>query len=128
MGQVWVYGNSFKSCIVAIVVPDVAVLVPWAEANGITGTTQEICANAAVKEHVQSEIKSTCKQAKLAGFKIPKDIYLEGDIDDEGNGFNVANNTLTPTFKLRRPQLLERYKEPIDAMYTGLGEITQSDQ
>ena len=37
-------------------------------------------------------------------------------------GFNVQNDTLTPTFKLRRPQLLKRYQSEVDTMYEGLGE------
>ena len=32
-------------------------------------------------------------------------------------GFSPENDCLTPTFKLRRPQLLKRYKEQIDAIY-----------
>ena len=32
-------------------------------------------------------------------------------------GFTVANDCLTPSFKLRRPQLLRKYSDKIDAMY-----------
>jgi hypothetical protein len=32
--QVWVYGNSFKSVLVAVVVPKKAALTEWAAANG----------------------------------------------------------------------------------------------
>lgn len=35
--QVWVYGNSFKSSLVAIVVPKAEAIKDWAKANGKTG-------------------------------------------------------------------------------------------
>ncbi len=41
--------------------------------------------------------------------------------------FSVEDDTMTPTFKLKRPQLLKRYKAQIDAIYKasggGLGEV-----
>jgi len=37
-------------------------------------------------------------------------------------GFSIDNDCLTPTFKLKRPQLLKRYQSQVDAMYVGLGE------
>lgn len=35
--QVWVYGNSFKSSLVAIVVPKVDAIKEWAKSKGKTG-------------------------------------------------------------------------------------------
>ena len=37
-------------------------------------------------------------------------------------GFSIDNDCLTPTFKLKRPQLLKKYKAQIDTMYKALGE------
>jgi long-subunit acyl-CoA synthetase (AMP-forming) len=43
--QVWVYGNSFKSTLVAVVVPKPDAIKDWAKANGKTGRqTSCICA------------------------------------------------------------------------------------
>jgi long-subunit acyl-CoA synthetase (AMP-forming) len=38
-------------------------------------------------------------------------------INGLGQGFSIENDCLTPTFKVRRPQLLQRYKAQIDAVY-----------
>ncbi len=38
----------------------------------------------------------------------------------EPQPFSVDNDLLTPTFKLRRPQLLKRYKAEVDEMYEAL--------
>jgi long-subunit acyl-CoA synthetase (AMP-forming) len=38
--QVWVYGNSFESCLVAVAVPAEKPIMVWAAARGIRGTYQ----------------------------------------------------------------------------------------
>ncbi len=35
--QIWVYGNSYESTLVAIVVPDKKVLLAWAKEAGVPG-------------------------------------------------------------------------------------------
>jgi len=44
------------------------------------------------------------------------------EVDKDGNGFTVDNDCLTPTFKLRRPFLLVRYREALRQLYTDNGE------
>lgn len=51
--QVWVYGNSFKSTLVAVVVPS-ADIKTWASANGVAGDMEAICASPKVKEYILS--------------------------------------------------------------------------
>ncbi len=41
-------------------------------------------------------------------------MYLESEL------FSVDNELLTPTFKLKRPQLQKKYQPEIDAMYAAL--------
>lgn len=33
--QIWVYGNSFESCLLAVVVPNKKALMEWAAAKGL---------------------------------------------------------------------------------------------
>merc|ERR1712048_1265628 len=79
--QIWVYGNSFENCLVAIVVPSKDKLTAW---------------------------------AKMKGFEIVRAIHLDSV------EFSVENDLLTPTFKLKRPQLLKHYQTEFDALYAGL--------
>jgi long-chain acyl-CoA synthetase len=37
-------------------------------------------------------------------------------------GFTVSNELLTPTLKLRRQRIVERYRNEIEAMYAAGGE------
>lgn len=56
------------------------------------------------------------KADKLKGFEIVKSILLDTE------GFSVENDLLTPSFKLKRPQLQIKFQSQIDAMYVALGE------
>ena len=49
-------------------------------------------------------------------------VVLEPEINDLNQGFSIDNDCLTPTFKLKRPQLLRRYQTQIDEMYISLGQ------
>jgi len=117
ISQMWVYGSSFETCVVAIIVPEVTVLKTYMEEKGMTGTIAEACANPEVKAMIYDALVATCRQAKLRSFEIPKDIAFETDINPMGQGFKLEDDTLTPTFKLRRPQLYKKYRTIIDKMY-----------
>ena len=53
----------------------------------------------------------TGSEAGLKGFEQVRAIELSPEL------FSVENGLFTPTFKLKRPQALERFKHSIDAMY-----------
>lgn len=40
-----------------------------------------------------------------SGFELPKALYVEDE------AFSVENDLVTPTFKMRRPQLLKKYTQ-----------------
>jgi len=114
--QVWVYGSSFKSCLVAVVVPSEAGLTAWAAAAGVPGGLPELVRDARVRAHVLEELVATGRAEKLKGFEIVKAVHLES------GQFSVEDDLLTPTFKLKRPQLQRRFQAAIDAMYKELKE------
>lgn len=67
--QVFVHGESLKSCIVAIVVPDVEVLKSWAAENNIPGTLTVLCNNAEVKNLILNDMVSLGKEFGLKSFE-----------------------------------------------------------
>jgi len=143
VGQVWVYGNSYKSFVVAVVVPDAQVLVEalkaqklWSEEDSkiqvatpeyaqrfaeVCRANEEVCKKAVVADMKQYE-------EPLKRFERVKDIQLEFEIDDLLQGFNVDNGLLTPTFKKKRPQLKAKYVEQLKALYTANGEAPNEDE
>ncbi|KAI4478068.1 hypothetical protein M0804_012259 [Polistes exclamans] len=112
--QVFVHGESLKSCVVGIVVPDVDVVKCWAVENGIPGTLSVLCANPEVKRLILDDMHSWGKEAGLRSFEQVKDIYLHPD------PFSMQNGLLTPTLKTKRPQLKAYFKPQIEDLYQQL--------
>ncbi|XP_066994601.2 long-chain-fatty-acid--CoA ligase 1 isoform X5 [Anabrus simplex] len=112
--QVFVCGESLKSCIVAVVVPDVDVIKSWACENQIPGTLSVLCANPEVKKLIMDDMIAWGKEGGLRSFEQVKDIYLHPD------PFSVQNGLLTPTLKSKRPQLKAYFKPQIEDMYSKL--------
>ncbi|CAG9463780.1 unnamed protein product [Pedinophyceae sp. YPF-701] len=109
--QVWVYGNSFESFLVGVVVPTEAEIMAWAKKNGVAGDYAAVCQSEEAKKHVLAKITATAKANGLKSFEQMKNIKLESTM------FSVDNDLLTPTFKLKRPQLQKHYQADLDAMY-----------
>lgn len=65
----FVHGESLKSCVVGIVIPDVDVVKCWAVENGIPGTLSVLCANPQVKQLIMDDMLSWGKEAGLKSFE-----------------------------------------------------------
>ena len=63
--QIWVYGNSFESFLVAVVNPNKEALESWAEGNGISGDFEALCENPKAKEYILAELSKTGKEKKV---------------------------------------------------------------
>ncbi|XP_012252895.2 long-chain-fatty-acid--CoA ligase 5 isoform X3 [Athalia rosae] len=113
--QVFVHGESLKSCVVAIVIPDVDVVKCWASENRIPGTLSVLCANPEVKRLILDDMIAWGKEGGLKSFEQVKDIYLHPD------PFSVQNGLLTPTLKTKRPQLKAYFKPQLEDLYQHLG-------
>jgi len=103
-------GNSLESSLVAVVVPVMDKL--RAAVQEPNATPEELCRDPVTKNKVLQSLTSTAKAGKLKGFELVRAVYLESE------PFSVDNELLTPTFKLKRPQLQKKYQKEIDAMYT----------
>lgn len=114
--QIWVYGNSFKRYLVAVAVPDEDFLPIWAKQNSVEGDYKSLCANPKVKAAIVADLEKVGKEAKLNGFEFVKSVLLDT------TPFSVDNDLMTPTFKLRRVNLLKYYKDDINKMYVDIGE------
>eukprot|EP00898_Chlorokybus_atmophyticus_P000752 jgi/Chlat1/1678/Chrsp127S01919 len=116
VSQVFVYGDSFQSVLVTIVVPDEAALSEWASAQDppLSASFAELCESPAASKAVLADMQAVGRAQKLHGFEIIKAVLLTPE------PFSVENDLITPSFKLKRPQLKNRFKPQIDAMYQRL--------
>eukprot|EP01025_Chloroclados_australasicus_P041652 TRINITY_DN4426_c0_g1_i1.p1 TRINITY_DN4426_c0_g1~~TRINITY_DN4426_c0_g1_i1.p1 ORF type:complete len:662 (-),score=87.70 TRINITY_DN4426_c0_g1_i1:314-2299(-) len=108
--QIFVYGNSFESQLVAIVVPNQEKI---SEISGVADFSAA-CLDKDAIEKVRKSLLETATNAKLKGFEKIAKVYLESD------PFTVENDLLTPTFKLKRAPLQKKYQKQIDEMYAAL--------
>ncbi|KAL2254705.1 UNVERIFIED_CONTAM: Long chain acyl-CoA synthetase 2 [Sesamum indicum] len=102
--SIWVYGNSFESFLVAVVVPEKKALEEWAANNQEKGDFQSLCSNIKARKYMLDELNSTAKTHNLRGFEMLRGVHLEPA------PFGIDRDLVTPTFKLKRPQLLKYYK------------------
>jgi len=123
ISQCFVYGDSFQSSLVAIIVPDEEVIqTSWAPTRETEGAIpqgtlsktplEQLCrTNQDLKGDIMADIKKLSKSNGLHGFETVKAVHLESD------PFSVDNGMLTPTFKMKRQQIRDRYEKIIDELY-----------
>ncbi|MGW0163287.1 carboxylic acid reductase [Mycobacterium sp. NPDC003323] len=93
--QIYIYGNSSRPYLVAVVVPT--------DAN-------------ATKAEIAASLKATAKAAQLQSYELPRDFLIET------TAFSTENGLLTGIRKLAWPKLKERYGAQLEALYTELAD------
>ena len=95
---------------VMLVVPSWDALLKWTAHKGITTTDRTaLLTDAAVVEKMDREVRG--QMAGLAKFESPKKIAL---LEHE---FTIEGGELTPSLKVKRRVINEKYKAIIDALY-----------
>jgi fatty acid CoA ligase FadD9 len=98
--QIYVYGNSARSYLLAVVVPS-------DEALAQRDATQ-------LKSLIGESLQDVAKSAGLQSYEIPRDFLVET------TPFTLENGLLTGIRKLARPRLKERYSESLEQLYSEL--------
>ncbi|KAE9618843.1 putative long-chain-fatty-acid--CoA ligase [Lupinus albus] len=112
--DIWVYGNSFKSVLIAVVVPNEEITNKWAYSNGHIASFSKLCSLDQLKKYVLSELKSTAERNKLRGFEHIKGVILDPQ------EFDMGRDLVTATLKKRRNNMLKYYQVEIDELYQSL--------
>jgi long-chain acyl-CoA synthetase len=106
LAQAFVYGESLKTYLVAILGVQPDIFAPYA--SRVTGTNisptdlpaiKASCNNPKVVRAVLSDIAKLSKQKKLQGYERVRNVKLEVE------PFSVENELLTPTLKTKRVQV-----------------------
>ncbi|CAN6336214.1 unnamed protein product [Urochloa humidicola] len=112
--DIWVYGDSFRSNLVAVVNPHEENTMKWAESNGYKGSFSEICKLEGLKEYILKELTAVAQKNKLRGFEYIKGIVLDPI------PFDIERDLVTATMKKRRNNMLKYYQPEIDTVYKKL--------
>ncbi|XP_042393761.1 long chain acyl-CoA synthetase 6, peroxisomal-like isoform X2 [Zingiber officinale] len=112
VSQCFVYGDSLKDSLVAVISVDQDVLKTWAESERIKyEDLGKLCNDQRTKAAVLAEMDAIGKQAQLRGFEFVKAVTLVLE------PFTLENGLLTPTFKIKRPQAKAYFTKAISDMY-----------
>uniref|UniRef100_A0A8C3LHR7 Long-chain-fatty-acid--CoA ligase n=1 Tax=Chrysolophus pictus TaxID=9089 RepID=A0A8C3LHR7_CHRPC len=114
VAQVFVHGESLRSCLIGIVVPDAETLPEFAAKLGVKGSYEDICKNPAVKKAILEDLVRLGKAAGLKSFEQVKDLYIHTEL------FSVENGLLTPTLKAKRAELVKVFQKQIEALYSSI--------
>ncbi|KZS19375.1 Long-chain-fatty-acid--CoA ligase 5 [Daphnia magna] len=111
VAQVFVHGESLKSCTVGVIVPEEESVRHYANQHGISGSLSFLCNIPEIKQLILNEITDFGKKGGLKSFEQVKDIYLHPDL------FTVENGLLTPVLKSKRPELRTFFRAQLVDMY-----------
>ena len=109
VGQICVVGDGKKFLSALIVLDGDGGAEKWAEENGVEYNISDMSKNSKVIEAIQEQIdEANSKVARVQ--QIKKFTLLENEWTD-------SRGELTPTLKLKRNVIAERYKNEIESMY-----------
>ncbi|NWZ92250.1 ACSL5 ligase, partial [Nesospiza acunhae] len=116
VAQVFVHGESLRSFLIGIVVPDAEMLPQFAAKLGVKGSFEELCKNPAVKKAILDDMIQLGREAGLKSFEQVKDLYIHTEL------FSVENGLLTPTLKAKRGDVVKFFQKEIEALYSSAQE------
>jgi len=114
VAEIYVYGDSLKSCLIGVVVPDPAGLLAVCAGKDISETDlDKLCEMDDVKKAVVEDLKTAAVDNKLFGFEQIKRVHLTV------KGFGDLG-LLTEAFKVKRHEAKKLFQTQIDQLYKGL--------
>ncbi len=102
--QIYVYGNSARSYVLAVVVPTEDAL------NRSGGDVESL------KPEISESLQEIAKDAGLQSYELPRDFLIET------TPFTLENGLLTGIRKLARPKLKAHYGDRLEQLYTELAD------
>ncbi len=100
--QIYVYGNSARAYLLAVIVPTDAAL-----------SRHDV---ASLKPLIADSLQNVAKAAGLQSYEIPRDFLVDT------TPFTLENGLLTGIRKLARPKLKEHYADRLETLYTELAD------
>ncbi|HET6340494.1 MAG TPA: long-chain fatty acid--CoA ligase [Polyangiales bacterium] len=115
IAQAFVYGSDHPYN-TAVIVVDLPSVQKWAAGLGIAKQPNELLEDSRTKALVRREIDAHSKEWK--GYEQVREFVLDHD------AFTTDNDMLTPTFKLKRRNVTQKYLAKLDALYASNARAT----
>ena len=110
VANVMVYGDN-RPYNVALVVANMDAVKSWAKDEGVrAGNDDQLLADSKVRKQFSAEIAKYAE--KFKGFEAVRDFALISE------DFTQENGMLTPSLKVKRKKVLDRWSSTLDALYT----------
>jgi fatty acid CoA ligase FadD9 len=106
--QIFVYGNSERSWLLAVIVPTEEALARHPNRNEL-------------KAALRDSLRATARSAELQSYEVPADFLIETQ------PFTAADGLLSGVGKLLRPKLKERYAERLEQRYIELADARSQE-
>ena len=113
--DIYIYGNSLKSCIIAIVTIEKPNQRPLAEMMGVCSDVpdEELLGHPDFREGLKKLFRAKAKEVKFNGLEIPKGFVLNDKPFEE-------LGLLTTSFKMKRKPIADYFKDQLEAEYSKL--------
>jgi long-chain acyl-CoA synthetase len=106
--QVFIHGEN-KPFNVALIVPDRHAVMSWAQKEGLRGNFEAVCNEPVTHDLMRMELESLSRN--IRGYERIKQLAM---ITEE---FTPENGMLTPSLKIKRRRVMERYSDVVEALY-----------
>lgn len=111
--DIFVYGDSLKACLVAIINVDRKETMNFAKELNLAGSFEEVIAAEEMKKHFIKLLEGHQKKSGLKGFERISNLHIEPKLFAE-------LDLITTTFKVKRHQAKKHFDEVITKLYVGL--------
>ncbi|OBJ41374.1 oxidoreductase [Mycolicibacterium mucogenicum] len=101
--QIYVYGNSSRSYLLAVIVPSSEALAGVSDAE-------------ALRPELADALQTVARESGLQSYEVPRDFIIETE------PFSLENGLLTGVRKLAWPKLKVRYGAELEQLYSELAE------
>ena len=123
LSNIFVYGDSHKSAVVGIAVPDPIAAKQWADQNGVKyskvadpNTPIEICQSAEFNKLVVQDLLAIANAAKLNRYEQVPVVFLSGTY------WTPETGMVTDAMKNKRDPIYDAFKSEIETLYKNLGD------
>ncbi len=110
--QIYIYGNSFRSYLLAVVVPEEKVVQTMLGAD---------YSEASLISLIRRELQQVASAKELKSFEVPRNFIIEKE------EFTQANGLLSSVRKRLRPALKRKYAKRLEALYEEQAQQQEAD-